>query len=104
MSSGVSDRIGCALTVYAAGIGERVNLWWSWVLATIGCVGIYLAGRQNKWGWFLGVCAQVVWMSYGIVTAQYGFCVTAVVYGFLQGKNFLMWHRAGQTQDAEASA
>lgn len=73
-----------------------VSLWWSWALAAIGCVGIYLAGNQNKWGWFLGVCAQVLWMGYAITTAQYGFCVTAVVYGFLQGKNFLAWHRKGR--------
>ncbi len=66
---------------------------WSYLLMAIGCAGIYLAGRQNKWGWFLGVCAQGVWMAYGITTSQYGFCVSAVFYGYFQGKNFLKWRR-----------
>ena len=71
----------------------RVSLWWSWALAAIGCTGIYLAGKQNKWGWALGVGAQVLWMGYAITTKQYGFCLTAVVYGFIQTKNFLMWRK-----------
>lgn len=77
---------------------------WSYILMAIGCVGIYLAGNNNKWGWFLGVCAQVVWMSYGIATTQYGFCVTALVYGVMQSKNFLAWHKAGQNKSAEVAS
>ena len=70
-------------------------MWWGWsyILTAIGCAGIYLAGRQNRYGWLLGVCAQVVWMTYAIATAQYGFCVSAVFYGYFQGKNFLKWRR-----------
>lgn len=80
--------------------GRELVLWWGWsyLLTAIGCTGIFLAGRHNKYGWLLGVCAQVVWMTYGIVTAQYGFCVSAVFYGFFQGKNFLAWLKAEKSE------
>lgn len=77
---------------------------WSYLLMAIGCTGIYLAGNNNKWGWFLGVCAQFVWMAYGIMTTQYGFCVTALFYGFLQGKNFLAWRKADRLKSAEVDS
>lgn len=67
--------------------------YWSWILTAIGCTGIWLAGRNDPRGWLLGVCAQVVWMTYAIVTKQYGFCVSAVFYGYFQGKNYLKWKR-----------
>jgi hypothetical protein len=69
------------------------------VLAVIGGTGMFLAGRNNKWGWALGVGAQFLWMAYGIVMEQYGFCATAILYGFIQSKNFLKWHKASRDKD-----
>ena len=79
-------------------------MWWSWVLAVIGCVGIHFAGKGNKWGWALGVGAQVLWMGYAVTTKQYGFCLTAVVYGFFQSKAFLNQHNADRKKAMEVSA
>ena len=68
--------------------------YWSYVLAAIGITGIWLAGRNDPRGWLLGVCAQVVWMAYALNTEQYGFCLTALGYGYFQGKNYLKWKRS----------
>ena len=46
---------------------------WSFVLAAVGIAGIYLAGRKSKWGWGLGLAAQVLWVVFALTTAQYGF-------------------------------
>lgn len=66
---------------------------WSFVLAAVGIAGIYLAGKKSKWGWALGLAAQVLWLIFAVVTAQYGFILTAVAYGAVYGKNLWQWHR-----------
>jgi hypothetical protein len=67
---------------------------WSYALAVVGILGIYLAGRKNLWGWAVGVFAQVLWIVFAVVTQQYGFIVSALAYGFVYGKNFLSWRKA----------
>ena len=64
---------------------------WSWVLSAIGLLGIYLAGSHNRLGWLLGVFAQVLWLSYAVVTQQYGFIVSAFAYGFMYIRNYRLW-------------
>lgn len=64
---------------------------WSWVLAVIGILGIYLAGRKKAAGWLVGMSAQLLWFVYAIVTKQWGFIFTAVAYAVIYGKNWLAW-------------
>lgn len=64
---------------------------WSFVLMAFGVAGIYLAGRDKAVGWAIGMFAQILWLIYGLVTGQYGFLISAVVYGIVYTKNFLAW-------------
>lgn len=64
---------------------------WSLALAAIGIAGLYLAGKNNYWGWGIGLAAQLLWIIFALVTAQYGFILSALAYGFVYGKNFLDW-------------
>jgi hypothetical protein len=66
---------------------------WSLILAAIGIFGIYLAGRKSKWGWAVGLGAQVLWIIYAVVTHQYGFIISAVAYGLIYGKNLRDWSK-----------
>lgn len=66
---------------------------WSYLLMAVGVTGIWLAGKKNVWGWALGVFAQFLWFAYALVTHQYGFIVSAVVYGFVYAKNFWKWKK-----------
>jgi hypothetical protein len=68
-------------------------LLWSWILMAIGVAGIWLAGSNNKLGWGLGVFAQVLWIVYALETNQYGFIVSAIIYGFVYGRNFYRWKK-----------
>lgn len=68
-------------------------MWWSWILTAIGVLGIYLAGKKNYWGWGVGLFAQVLWVTYGIVSEQWGFIVSAFVYGSVYLKNFRAWRK-----------
>ncbi len=66
---------------------------WSWILAAVGIIGIWLAGRHNKLGWAIGLGAQVLWLAYAVATKQWGFIATAFAYGFVYGRNWLRWRR-----------
>jgi nicotinamide riboside transporter PnuC len=66
---------------------------WSYLLATVGILGIWLAGRRNLWGWALGVGAQVLWIIYALVTDQYGFIVSALAYAVVYARNWYRWRK-----------
>jgi hypothetical protein len=66
-------------------------MWWSWILTAVGVTGLYFAGKNNKIGWAIGIGAQGLWISYALVTEQYGFLVSAFAYGFIYVKNFRAW-------------
>lgn len=68
-----------------------MSQWWSWILAAIGITGLYLAGRNNKAGWLVGLSAQVLWFAYGISTRQWGFLVTAAGYAWVYASNWRRW-------------
>lgn len=63
---------------------------WSYALAAVGILGIYLAGRRNIWGWVVGFAAQALWIIYALATDQLGFIVSAIAYGAVYARN---WHR-----------
>jgi nicotinamide riboside transporter PnuC len=67
---------------------------WSFALAAVGILGIYVAGKKNAWGWFIGLAAQGLWVVFALVTGQYGFILSAVAYGIIYGKNWLAWRKA----------
>jgi len=66
---------------------------WSFALAAIGILGLYLAGKRNAYGWAIGLAAQLLWVAYATVTEQYGFYISALGYGWVYARNFLAWRR-----------
>lgn len=67
--------------------------WWSWLLMAMGVLGLWLAGQKNVWGWAVGLAAQPFWIAYAIVSEQWGFVVSALVYGLVYARNFIWWWR-----------
>jgi len=75
--------------------------WWSWLLMIIGITGLWLAGNRKTIGWMIGVGAQVPWVAYALATSQWGFLVSALVYGTVYARNMIKWKRQ---QKEEATA
>jgi hypothetical protein len=65
--------------------------WWSWLLTAVGAVGLWSAGSRRSWGWGVGIGAQLLWILYALATEQYGFIVSAAVYGMVYTRNLLTW-------------
>lgn len=75
-------------------------MWWSWALAAVGIFGLWLSGRKDYRGWFVGFGAQILWITYALVTVQYGFILSAVAYGAIYLKNGLAWMREKRVKEA----
>lgn len=67
--------------------------WWSVLLAVVGLVGLFVAGKKNHWGWFIGLVAQLLWIVYAFVTNQWGFYLSAAGYGAMYGYNWWQWRK-----------
>jgi hypothetical protein len=72
-----------------------IPAWWSVSLAALGIAGIWLTGQKDARGWILGVAAQVLWIAYAVATAQWGFILSALAYGFVYARG---WHRWRQDE------
>jgi hypothetical protein len=72
----------------------------SWCLAPFGLLGMYVVGLKKRWGWMLGMTTQVLWATYAVGTAQYGFLLGTCAYFAVYLKNWLGWRRtaAGPAQ------
>ena len=77
-----------------------MNQVWSYALAAVGILGIYLAGRRSLWGWAVGVAAQVLWIAFAVATSQYGFIISALAYGAVYGRNWRCWARERRAEQA----
>lgn len=72
-------------------------MWWSVVLAAVGVFGLYLTTRKMAAGYAVGVGVQVLWITYAVVTAQYGFIFSALAFGAVNALGFYKW----KTEDNE---
>jgi len=64
---------------------------WSFVLTGIGVLGLYIAGSKSLWGWAIGLAAQPLWIIFAVVTEQYGFIISGLIYGWVYARNLLRW-------------
>lgn len=70
-----------------------VAWWWSWLLMAVGVTGLFLAGKKRKVGWMIGIGVQLLWIMYAIVSKQWGFIMSALVYGAVNTINWRRWRR-----------
>lgn len=69
-----------------------VNPWWSIVLALLGITSMVLAGNKLKSAWVIGLISQVIWITYGFITNQWGFVLSGVAFSIVYVRNLLLWH------------
>lgn len=71
--------------------------WWSYLLTAIGVTGLWFAGNKSIYGWIIGLCAQLLWITYAISSGQYGFLLSAVAYGYINIRNLIKWKKENES-------
>ena len=66
---------------------------WSYVLAVIGVAGIYFVGRKTIWGWHILLVNEALWITYAIITKQYGFILSAIAYAAVYVRSYIHWSK-----------
>jgi nicotinamide riboside transporter PnuC len=66
-------------------------MWWSWVLAVIGVAGIFFVGRKTIWGWLVLLFNELLWITYALITDQYGFIFSALAYAVVYIRSYMHW-------------
>jgi len=66
-------------------------LVWSWLLVTLGAVGMWMAGRRMRSGWAVAIVNEALWIVYALQTGQYGFVAGAMLYIIVFARNWLRW-------------
>ncbi len=64
---------------------------WSYTLAALGVISLYLTGKKLKSGWVVGIVNSGLWIAYGVTTEQYGFIASAIVFITVQARNYQTW-------------
>jgi hypothetical protein len=68
-------------------------MMWSWVLAVIGVAGIFFVGRKTIWGWLVLLFNEFLWITYALITDQYGFIFSALAYAIVYIKAYVHWSK-----------
>jgi nicotinamide riboside transporter PnuC len=68
-------------------------MYWSYLLAAVGILGLWLVGKKLKSGFIVGIVAQLLWVAYGLITHQYGFLITAAAYSVINFINLRKWSK-----------
>lgn len=66
---------------------------WSAVITVIGLIGLYVVGNGDWWGWAINLGNQAIWITYAIVTVQYPFIVSALLYTYMNARNLRIAYR-----------
>jgi len=68
-------------------------VFWSWILAVIGVAGIYFVGRKTIWGWLVLLFNEFLWITYALITDQYGFIFSALAYAIVYIRSYIHWSK-----------
>jgi hypothetical protein len=66
---------------------------WSFVLAAVSLYVTWLLGEKKTWGWLLAAVLQILWVGYALVTVQYGFVASSLIFLVLNSRNYVKWRR-----------
>lgn len=70
-----------------------MSVWWSVGLSVTALTTTWLVGSKRRVGWLLAAYMQVAWLVYAVATSQWGFIASALAFGMINTRNYVMWRR-----------
>jgi hypothetical protein len=67
--------------------------FWSFLLAGLGLLQLWLAGSKLRVNSVVGGLTSVAWFAYGVAFQQWGFLISAVVFFIVHVRNYVRWSK-----------
>jgi hypothetical protein len=67
--------------------------YWSFILAGLGLLQLWLAGSGLKINSFVGGLTSIGWFVYGLQFQQFGFLISASVFFVVHVRNYVRWSK-----------
>jgi hypothetical protein len=67
---------------------ETLYPYWSYVLPGFGLIALYAGGSRKRWGWAVGFTGEMLWITYGLTTHQYGFALSGLAFAIVYARIF----------------
>ena len=73
-----------------------------WTALVLNATGIYLLGKKRKFGFSLGVCANIAWIIFGILAHSMATVVACTIFVILNMKGWWNWTREQASIETDA--
>ena len=70
----------------------------SWILVLLAILTTYLLTSKRVSGWYWTLATQCLWAVYGIITEQYAFIFSSLVFGALAVRGIVCWTRDARVE------
>jgi hypothetical protein len=67
--------------------------YWSFILAGLGLLQLWLAGSKLRVNSVVGGATSVGWFAYGVQFEQWGFLISALVFLVVHVRNYVRWSK-----------
>ena len=71
-----------------------VILLLSFIAPAVTALGLWFIGNKKKYGFLVGISAEVFWMLLGWFSEAYGLVFWSLIFTFLYLRNYLKWSNA----------
>jgi hypothetical protein len=71
---------------------------WSWFFLSFSLTALWLLTNKNRWGHALGLIKELIWIPWGYVNGQYGFCVSGAIFTVMFLRGFILWSKPARTE------
>lgn len=63
----------------------------SFVVSIVGIVGLYFAGNNRWWSWYINLACQIPWVVLALMSELYGLLMGSTFYIAVFGRNAVVW-------------
>jgi nicotinamide riboside transporter PnuC len=84
-------------------MAETILSLFDYILTLFGVTALWLTLRGNPWGYAVGLTTQTLWLTYSLVTREWGFLGSCFIYTAVYLINLSRWYRLRTKRAAETT-
>ena len=70
-----------------------------WAAMVFTFLQLYLMAEKNKWGFIYGLCANVCWITFGIIAGSVASPFANIIFAALNIRGLIKWHKPNESKN-----